>query len=176
MTNVKQFVNQYTLIAVCINATGVLLGLLFADNRIDTSHLSKNPEAVVPDFTLVSIVLNNVSVLLTEITGAVFLGVPTALSLLFSGIPLGMMLAAGDPVYLLLPHMILEFPALWLAGSVGLQILHMFAKYLREKRAVILTDEEIRQAGEASVVAVLLMMLAGFVEVYVTLPVAEFLR
>lgn len=176
MTNTRLFTNPYTLLAVCVNALGVLLGFRLAGNRIDAAHLPTNPEAVTPEFSPGALVLNNVTVLLTEITGAVFLGAPTALSLLFSGIPLGMMLAAGDPVYLLLPHMALEFPALWLAGSVGFRIPHVFVQYLRETRAVILTDEEIRLVGEASVLAVFLMVLAGFVEVYVTVPLAEFLR
>lgn len=109
-------------IAVGCSGLGVLFGFV----------LGAPPTVpdVMPDvsFSFWAIFLHNALIALVLAAGGVFLGGPTILVLVLSGIPLGVGIRTGiDPLFIL-PHAVFEFPAIWLAGAAGLlvprQLLH----------------------------------------------------
>ncbi len=120
--------------------------------------------------------VNNLGVTLFMLAGVVLLGVTSVVGLLSNGMQLGGLVGSAvgggaDPltvVLFLLPHGVVELPALWLAGAVGLAAPWRFVLYVTERRDYILTLEELLDMVQVAVLSMALIVVAAVLEAYLT--------
>jgi len=171
--------------ATALFAVSLLGGLAMAAAGVDLLELLgiQNLEELLPeDFELTAwfVFANNARVYLLLVLGAVSLGLGTVFVLAFNGVLVGWVVGIAAPqigvgpvLALLVPHGIFELPAFWLAGGVGLRLVHLAVNYLRGRRDHFLSRPEWRRTGLLVLVGLVLVAVASVVEVYVTPAVAE---
>lgn len=167
----SNIVDRYRIAAIGIQVIGFIFGVFLAGSRIPASQLPSSQTATAPNdisFTVIDIFLHNATVVLTQTAGGVLLGVPTIVALIYSGIPLGMLLTNGAHPALIVPHAMFEFPAIWIASAAGLRVPHEVIQYLRGVQDSIITDKLVQYIVRSTVLAVGLLVIASFVERYVT--------
>lgn len=131
---------------------------------------------VFPDrLTTWTIFSNNVVALGVVASGTVSFGAAAAFALLFNGLLLGAIVAAATAetsllvvTALILPHGVLELPALFLVGGVAYRVTWRLVSYLRGADDRPPTHRELGEAAALVVVAVLLLAVAAFIEANVT--------
>ncbi len=74
---------------------------------------------------------------------------------------------------LILPHGIFEIPAIIIAGAAGFKIPYEIVRYLAGKKETVLTREDIKEYLTLALISVILIVIAAFVEIYVTLKIAK---
>ena len=105
----------------------------------------------------------------------------TANSLFFSGFALGLILkdriSAGiglrKSLLLILPHAILEIPAIIIAGAAGFKIPYEILRYLLGRKEQILTQEDIKEYLTLALISIILIVIAAWVEANITLKIAK---
>jgi len=112
-------------------------------------------------------------------------GFYTTLNLIFNGISngaiIGLSIQRSHGIFLVLsltlPHGIFEIPAIIIAGAAGFKIPYEIIRYLAGKKEQILTKEDIKEYLTLALISIILIVIAAFVEAYVTPRIAEhFLR
>ncbi|WP_122090746.1 stage II sporulation protein M [Halalkalicoccus subterraneus] len=122
--------------------------------------------------TFVMIAVNNWLVALGQTFAGLALGIPTAVNLLFNGVVVG--LVAGVSVDLLVvaalivPHGILEVPALAVSGALGLHLGHVGWRRFRREIDDATLAAEIHTAFWVMVGLATVFVLASFVEAFLT--------
>ena len=147
-------------------------------------NLSQKVETGVVKLTFHDIFLNNISIILKMfIYGLLFC--LSVFLLAYNGFLIGYYVAISNNLIrvlaLLIPHGIFELTSCVFACSSGLVLFSFLVKffrtYLKEgmtlKKAFSINRYKIKQAVIIFMVAVLLMIIAGFVEVYLTIPIAH---
>ncbi|WP_312910324.1 stage II sporulation protein M [Natronosalvus caseinilyticus] len=125
-------------------------------------------------------VVNNSGPYVLAILGAVSLGAFTLLIMVFNGILIGN-LGAGlggqmgyaEFVALLVPHGVFELTALFVAAGIGFRLVHRFGQRLRGSRDSFLTKRYLYRTGLLTCFGWFLLVLAAFVEAYVTITIVE---
>lgn len=136
---------------------------------------------VVPNLDNVSfnhLLSNNLFVILLLLSGSLFFGSTTLLELCLNGLYFGFYLSLLDiqnidAVILILPHGILEIPAIIIAGAAGFKIPYEIVRYLLGKKEVILTKEDIKEYLTLALISIVLIVIAAWVEANVTLKIAK---
>ena len=167
----------------------ILEPYLFSYFNPVVEELTQKVQSGVIKLTFLDIFLNNI-----EIVFRMFIyGLCLCLSvfvLAFNGFFVGYYLAISDNVWytalLIVPHGIFEFSSCILACASGLVLFNFIYKFLKaiwnhEETCVkdILVDsfnvakDKLKQAVILLIVASILMAIAGVVEAYLTLPIAE---
>ncbi|MFS0841041.1 stage II sporulation protein M [Paenibacillus sp. 1P03SA] len=125
---------------------------------------------------------NNIGTAFIVAASGILLSIPTVLLLLFNGLMIGFVIVLSTavhswPVILagLLPHAILEIPALLLAGAIGLRPLGLFARAVQLKLTISWKKEALESAKLFAVAAVLLIA-ASLVEANVTPALMNWIR
>ncbi|MDQ2051834.1 stage II sporulation protein M [Natronolimnohabitans sp. A-GB9] len=125
-------------------------------------------------------ILNNTPPFLAAIAGALTLGLVTVVIMLFNGVIVGNVAAVtgaeagyGVVIALLAPHGIFELPALFIAAGVGFRFLHRVGQRLAGTRNALFTTAYLLRTTAFVVFGWLLLVLAAFVEAYVTFLIAE---
>ncbi|MFP8956420.1 stage II sporulation protein M [Natrialbaceae archaeon A-CW3] len=174
---------------------GILLGALLYLAGVDllefflemlgeefTETESPDPEALEFDLTAEFFIVQNTPPFLFSILGAVTLGLFTLVVMVFNGILIGNIgIGAGaemgfDLVFVLLvPHGVFELAALFLAAGVGFRLVHRFGQRLRGTRESFITKAYLYRTSLFVFFGWLLLVLAAFIEAYVTIAVAELL-
>ena len=140
------------------------------------------PELEDEEFELTAtfFIVNNSQAFFMAIVGALSLGLLTAFVMVFNGVVVGNIGAAvGDLVgvdYIvvgLLPHGVFELPALFIAAGVGFRLLHRFGQRIFGSRDAFLTKSYVARTVALVVFGWLLLVLAAFVEAYVTSALLE---
>jgi len=124
---------------------------------------------------------NNLYAILILLSGSFMLGFTTFTTLCFNGLIFGAticaMLKSGTPystLFLLtFPHGIFELPAIWVAGAAGFKLPYELVRYFSNKKDYILNRDEIMDFLALSVVSIVLIIIAAFVEANVTMRIAE---
>jgi stage II sporulation protein M len=133
-------------------------------------------------FTVRVILVNNLIALGVVLAGVISFGVLSVLSLLFNGVIIGILLGAtigvdgASPLVvaaLIVPHGIIELPAFWLAGAIGLRVAHRLIRYLRGKDARVLTRAEVLEVIVLVVLAAVMIVVAAWIEVNITPVIGE---
>ena len=162
------------LLAAGIDLTEFFLELLEEELGIDED----DPDAFDVDATF--FVLNNTPPFLLSILGAITLGLFTALIMLFNGILVGNIAVsiaglAGVAFIIvgLVPHGIFELSALFVASGVGFRLVHRFGQRLMGHRDAIVTRAYLRRTAILVLFAWLLLVIAAFVEAYLTHALLE---
>ncbi|WP_086888173.1 stage II sporulation protein M [Natrarchaeobaculum aegyptiacum] len=138
-------------------------------------------EAAQIEFTATFFIANNSIPFLMTIVGALSVGMLTLAILVFNGVIVGNLGAAMagligiDYVVLgLAPHGIFELAAIFLGAAVGFRIVSRFAERIAGRRDAFFTRAYLSQTAALVVFAWLLLVLAAFVEAYVTPELLEF--
>ena len=182
--------------AVAILFVSMVLGYLFEPYLYDflnpvTEDLTHRVQTGVVTLTFQSIFLNNIQIVLTMFIYGILFCLSAAV-LAFNGLFVGYYVATTDDLFqtllLIIPHGIFEFSSCILAcasGFVLFNFLYRFLKTINKQddgsvRKILSVSfaegfDKLKQAIILLVIASILMAIAGFVEAYLTLPIAEFL-
>ncbi len=127
------------------------------------------------------IIINNLKVIIFLIVGAFTLGISTFLNLSLNGYILGIIVSIYFPILgikrltlLILPHGIFEIPAIIIAGAAGFKIPYEIIRYLAGKKEQPLTKEDIKEYLTLALISIILIVIAAFVEAYITPRIAEY--
>ncbi|WP_167768484.1 stage II sporulation protein M [Haloarcula amylovorans] len=165
---------------------GFLLGgaLGSTTGAVDPSALPANWSPASPSLasiTLFDILGVNLLNGLLMAVGAVFFGTLTVVLGFQNGFAHGVVVGtslveSGSPglvALLFLPHAAIELPAIWLALAAGLRPVGGFLAYLRSNRADPIRRSDIEDAIALFLIAELLILVAAFIEYFVTLRLAR---
>lgn len=126
------------------------------------------------------LLVNNSRAFLLSIAGVLTLGLLTVWAMVFNGIIVGNVGAAvaetvGIDYILvgLLPHGIFELPALFIAAGVGFRLLYRVGERILGSRDAILTKPYLYRTAVLVFAGWLLLVVAAFVEAFVTPALLE---
>ncbi|WP_407409049.1 stage II sporulation protein M [Methanobrevibacter sp.] len=182
------------LLSVAILFISLILGYVLEPNLYAylnplVEDLTQKVQAGVIRLTFADIFFNNIRIVFQMfLYGMAFCF--SAVILAFNGFFVGYYVAASDnllyTVLLIVPHGIFEFSSCILACSSGLVLFNFIYRFLRalwsEKDSSVklslsnsfnASSDKLKQAVILFVIASILMAIAGFVEVYLTLPIAK---
>ncbi|OVE83611.1 stage II sporulation protein M [Natronolimnobius baerhuensis] len=172
-----------TLIGVALLAAGFDLLEMVAE-LIEEFEEELFPEADEEtgelELTATFFIVNNTQAFLMAIAGALTVGLLTAFVMIFNGVILGNIGASAaneigiDFIIIgIAPHGIFELPAIFIAGGVGFQIVYRFGQRLVGSREQFFTKPYVARTVAFVLFAWLLLVLAAFVEAYVTPALLE---
>ena len=148
--------------------------------------LTQKVETGVIRLTFTDIFLNNIFIIFQMFMYGLLFCLSVVL-LAYNGFFIGYYAAIQDNLVrvlaFLVPHGIFEMPSCALACASGLVLFNFLIRFLNSYIRLDLTFKEsfinnigkLRQAGLIFLVSVILMIIAGFVEVYLTANIANFL-
>lgn len=129
--------------------------------------------------TFVMIAVNNWLVAVGQTFGGLALGIPTAVNLLFNGAIVGIVGGISTDIFvvaaLVVPHALLEVPALAVSGALGLHLGRAGWHRFRGKTDDEALAAEIRMAFWVLVGLAFVFVLASFVEAFLTPRIAGYL-
>ncbi|MBH5316316.1 stage II sporulation protein M [Paenibacillus sp. GSMTC-2017] len=167
------------LLSSILFSSGLFMGVLLG------SFVNIHPDLYYrpgQDIAWYNLALNNIAVALLIAGTGILLSIPTIIMLLFNGIMIGFIIMLSAAVHSyptllagLLPHGILEIPALLLAGAIGLRPLGFFARAikLREK---IQWRKEARQSAALFAVVTVMLIAASLIEAHITPVIMDLTR
>ncbi len=164
----------FLLLAFVLYLTGFIFGLLQFEMVSKTVELNT---LEAPDFW--QIVFNNIRVVALLLLGALLFGGTTFVNLIFNGVNLGVVAKMSiktsiTTLTLILPHGIFEIPAIIIAGAAGFKIPYEIVRYLAGKKEQPLTKEDVKEYLTLALISIILIVIAAFVEAYVTPRIAEY--
>ncbi|GAB7019179.1 stage II sporulation protein M [Halostagnicola bangensis] len=125
-------------------------------------------------------ILNNTPPYLASILGALTLGLFTFFIMTFNGLIVGNIAVAigaevgyGLIIALLVPHGIFELTALFIAAGVGFRFLYRAGERITGKRSALFTKPYLARTTLLVIFGWLMLVVAAFVEAYLTIPIAE---
>lgn len=131
----------------------------------------------LPIDTFVSLTANNWTVAISTAYAGLGFGVPTAVNLLFNGALVGGIVGLGsDPVVLaalVVPHGVVEIPALSVAAALGLHLGGAAWSYVRGRTSADALAGELVRTYYVLLGLLPLFVVAGFVEAFLTWWVAS---
>jgi stage II sporulation protein M len=135
---------------------------------------------VPAELTTVSLTVNNLGALLVMALGAISLGSMTVLSLVLNGLLIGVVVGIAlkqvSPVVvaaLIVPHGLIEIPALLIVAAVGLRFGWGTIQYIRGRTDELVTGQDIREAGWLLATAAVLIVIAAYIEANLTIEIAS---
>lgn len=181
-------------ISIAILFSSILLGYIFEPQLYGylnpvVDELNQKVQSGVLQLTFDDIFFNNIKIIFQMfIYGLLFCF--STLLLAFNGFFVGYYVATCDDllftILLIIPHGIFEFSSCILACASGLVLFNFLYKFLKSiwsqksnsiKEILVnsynASKEKLKQAIILFIVASILMIIAGIVEVYLTLPIAE---
>lgn len=179
---VRRWLRGYFLAGALLFTVSALVGFLLG-TQVPTEWLQgeAGTSPFVPmELTFVAILRNNLLAITVTLFGAVSLGLLSAAVLVVNGLILGAVVqialrvtSALTVFVLVAPHGIIEIPAILIVAAIGLRFGHRTIRYVRGREEELVTWREIREAGILYAVAVLLIVVAAWIEAEVTLRLAE---
>ncbi|PSP60626.1 stage II sporulation protein M [Halobacteriales archaeon QH_8_67_36] len=159
-------------------AVGFLLGSAVPIDSLPTAEGSAS--SPFPALTTVDLAVNNLVAMVALSLGAVSLGLVTLFGLVLNGLLVGAVVGIAvqqvDPLVvalLILPHGVLEIPALLVASTVGLRFARLTVRYIRGLEETLVTRRDLREAGWLMAFSAVLILVAAYIEANVTLVLAE---
>lgn len=187
-TAFKQLIRFYFLTSVSLYVLTFLIGYIVFipivnSNLLDFQWINAMPNPLqineTPDTLF--IMKNNLYAMLILISGSFLLGTTTFITLAFNGFSFGALTCAmvtsgasfSTLLLLALPHSIFELPAIWIAGAAGFKIPYELVCYFIGKKDYMLSREEVMDFLMLSGIAIVLIIIAAFIEANITLKIAE---
>ena len=123
-----------------------------------------------------NLLTNNFRLVFIMVAGSFCFGTTTIKNLFLNGYLTGSVLSTDPTLTLALftPHAIFEIPAIIIAGAAGFKIPYEIIRYLAGRREQILTKEDIKEYLMLALISIILIVIAAFVEAYVTPIIAEY--
>ncbi|WP_436933923.1 stage II sporulation protein M [Halovenus marina] len=135
----------------------------------------RTPGDPVPSLSAIDLFAHNGRIAVLLVGSALLFGLPAVVIQLFNGLLFGSIVAVGsanrgmgETLLLLLPHGIVELPAFWLAGAVGLRLTHSFWKVATGDRDRSPVPVVVLQSLALSLVVFGLLAVAALIEAHVT--------
>lgn len=133
-------------------------------------------ESLIPEnVTAASILANNTRAFALMVVGVLTFGLLTVFGLVFNGLVIGYVAGAiaarrgiGFVLAGILPHGVLELPALFAAGAVAFRVVVRVRERIFGPRDRVMSGPEWRRTGAFVVAAWVLLLVAAVVEFYVT--------
>ena len=176
---------------------GILLGMLLYGAGVDLMGLFAElleaefgdelgeegmPGGAEFELTATFFITQNTPPFLLAIVGAFSLGILTFVVMVFNGVLVGNIalgagaeLGFGQILALLIPHGVFELTALFVTAGIGFRLVHRFGQRLLGSRESFLTKAYVYETTMLVVYAWFVLVLAAFVEAYLTIPIAELL-
>lgn len=177
---IARYVTVAALLLLASGLVGYALGSQVPASWLQAPGTAGQSPFTPPDLTTVSLAAHNLGALFVMALGAVSLGTATVLSLVLNGLVIGAVVAIAlkqvSPVVvaaLIVPHGLVEIPALLVVAAVGLRFGWLSIQYLRGRTDTLLTTRDLREAGWLLALAVALIVVAAFIEANLTLEVAD---
>ncbi|WP_254521617.1 stage II sporulation protein M [Natrinema caseinilyticum] len=176
--------SRYVGFAAGLFAVGIVVGIALMAAGYNLLEIIEEAvgEPLFPDISGQSklelarfLLVNNSRAFVLSILGVLTLGLLTAWAMLFNGVIVGNIGAfvatdAGIGYILvgLLPHGIFELPALFVAAGVGFRLLYRVGQRVRGSRDAVFSKSYLYRTGILLVAGWLLLVVAAFVEAFVT--------
>ncbi|MBX0346902.1 MULTISPECIES: stage II sporulation protein M [Haloarcula] len=161
-------------------AVGFLLGSAVPIESLPTAPEGGSNPFFPDELTTYSIALNNLLAMFIMLLGAVSLGSVTVVGLVLNGLIIGAVVGIAlqqvEPIVvaaLILPHGVIEIPALLIVAAVSLRFARLTVRYFRGLEDELVTERDVREAGWLVAVAVVMILVAAYVEATITLEIAE---
>ena len=188
--------NKYALIVSCIILfLSIIFGYLFQKELYSllnpvVDNLTNQIKSGTIQLTFQSIFFNNLHIIISMfIYGVVFCF--SGLILGFNGFFTGYYVATSNNIFttllLIVPHGIFEFSSCIIACMSGFVLFNFFFKLIKElltqkedsikkliEKAIDLSYPKLKQSILLFLISVILMAIAGVIEVYFTVPIAQF--
>ncbi len=169
---------RYVWGATGVFVLGLLAGIGLVIAGVDVFGLLglDDLDQMLPErFTVWTILVNNTRAFVTLILGALTLGLVTLLGAFVNGLLVGVVATpaaaqegVGPILTLLVPHGIVELPALFVAAGVGLRLVHLGGRRVFGDRRQFLTRGELLRVGLLVGVGWLMLAVAAVLEVHLT--------
>lgn len=169
-------------VGAALYAAGIDLTELFLEmimEEFGEDELPGDGEASF-DLSATFFIVNNTPPFLAAIAGALTLGFVTLLIMVFNGVLVGNLVAVtgtevgvGVIIALIVPHGIFELPALFIAAGVGFRFLHRVGERIAGSRSALFTKAYLVRTTALVGFAWLILVLAAFVEAYITFLIAD---
>jgi stage II sporulation protein M len=180
----RRWLALYVPVAALVLGVSTLVGVVLGSAvPVDALPAAPDggPDPVLPDeLTTTTIAVNNLTAMLVMLLGTVTLGLVSVYGLVVNGLLIGVVvglalqeLPAVVILALLVPHGLLEIPALLVVAAVGLRVGRLTVRYLRGLEDELVTEQLLREAGWLVAVATVLILVAAYIEANLTLQVAE---
>ena len=175
------------LISLIIYISSFLLGLLISLHKYAYNFLIFNRS-----FTNIYqnqnsglfkyILINNIKIIFIILLGFLSVGLTTIINIIYNGVYFGYLVAHAvylgyniEVIILLtFPHGIFEIPAIIIAGAAGFKIPYEIVRYLAGRKEQPLTKEDIKEYLMLALISIILIVIAAFVEAYITPKIAEY--
>jgi stage II sporulation protein M len=174
----RRYVPVATLVLCVSGVVGFLLGSAVPLGSLPTP--AGGGTGPFPALTTADLAVNNLVAMVALSLGAVSLGLVTVLGLVLNGLLIGAVVGIAvqqvDPLVvamLIVPHGVLEVPALLVASAVGLRFAWLTVRYIRGLENQLLTRQDLREAGWLLAVSAALILVAAYIEANATIPIAE---
>jgi len=171
------------ILTLIIFSLGFIVGFISINNlsKINDKELSKYKPKI--NFNFPSILSNNLKVIFLMLAGAITFGLSTFINLLFNGFNVGMLIGSifqtNEPLKVIagfiLPHGIFEIPAMLISAVAGFKIPYEVTLYLLDKKEKPITEEDIKVFLKLAMISIILIIIAAFIEVYITPKIATYL-
>jgi len=169
-------------VLLCVSAlAGFLLGSAVPIDALPMPEQSGTDSAsIFPPLTTSAIAVNNLVAMGFLLLGAVSVGLLTVVGLVLNGVLIGAVVGIAvqqlEPAVvaaLIVPHGVLEIPALLIASAIGLRFGRLTVRYIRGLEDELVTRRDLREAGWLVAVAVLLIVAAAYIEANLTIEIAD---
>lgn len=175
---------RYVGVASILFAVGVAIGVALV-GRFDLFEwlgLSDLRDIFPGEITVASLWVNNARALLVMVLGALTGGLLTAFGLVVNGVlvgyiavPIARQAGIGFILFGLVPHGVIELPAIFLGAAIAFRIVVNTGRRLLGRRDTVLGRDGWLRAGLLVLVALGMLLVAAVVEIYVTGALLEFL-
>jgi len=132
------------------------------------------------EITFVTILVNNLVAITVALLGAVSIGLFSGFVLVLNGVIVGAVVqialrevSALTVFMLIAPHGIIEIPAILLVAAIGFRFGHRTYRYVRGQSGELVTGRDIKEAAILYGVAVVMIVVAAWIEAEVTLELAR---
>lgn len=140
--------------------------------KVTDDKTARNPK----DSFLLILKQNLISFILMSVIGALTFGAFTLTNLCVNSVHIGQLLkmtSSSSLILLILPHGIFEIPAIIIAGAAGFKIPYEIIRYLAGKKETILTKQDIKEYLILTLISIVLIVIAAWVEANITLKIAK---
>lgn len=170
----------YVALATCLFLATAIVGAAVGAERQSFIVPVRGRGDPVASLDAAGLFAHNAGIGLQIAAGAVLFGLPTVYLLSFNGFVFGATVAdaAGTlgplrALALVAPHGVLELPAIWLAGAVGLRWLHLVWRLASGGSSATGVPRAVLDSLAAVGLVLLLLAVAAVVEATVTVPLAR---
>lgn len=172
----------HVLFSAALFALGVVVGAAMV-GRVDlfaALGVEDASQLFPENITAATILFNNTRAAVVLVLGALSLGVVTAIVLVFNGVLVGYVAGAaaaergiGVVLLAIVPHGIVELPAIFVAGAVAFRVVHVTALRVVGRRDVVLGRDGWRRTGLLLGATWTALVVAAIVEFHVTTRILE---